>query len=331
MPLLDKVDMPASTPAFAPIPHGTANLKTSDSAPRGLIFDVMRFSLHDGPGIRTTVFFKGCPLDCWWCHNPEGLSSEPEILYFAERCVRCGDCVAACPHHAIAWNDNRPVHDANLCEKCGRCASVCPAEATQMVGRWLTIDQLIDEVLRDRVFFDESGGGVTFSGGEPFLQARFLAAALEACRAERIHTVVETCGIANQNALLSAARNVDLFLYDLKLMESAKHRKYTGVGNEMILETLCALAAAHRNIIVRMPVIPGVNDDGENTEALAEFLKAVGIPRLDLLPYHHIGRDKYSRLNRTYRLEALKPPSSEEIQALAQDFRGRGLAVRVGG
>lgn len=197
---LDKVDMPAPTKPLLRSADETADRTPPPAQPRGLIFDVMRFSLHDGPGIRTTVFFKGCPLDCWWCHNPEGLSSEPEIIYFAERCVRCGDCVAACPHHAIAWNDDRPVHDANLCEKSAKCAEVCPAEATQMVGRWVTVDDLIDEVLRDRVFFDESGGGVTFSGGEPFLQARFLAAALDACRAKRIHTVVETCGIANQSA-----------------------------------------------------------------------------------------------------------------------------------
>lgn len=296
----------------------------------GLIFDVMRFSLHDGPGIRTTVFFKGCPLDCWWCHNPEGLSSEPEVIYFADRCVRCGDCVAACPHHAIHW-DGRPVHDPALCQKAGACAAVCPADATQMLGRWMSVEQLLEEIAKDQVFFDDSGGGVTFSGGEPFLQPRFLEAALAACRARRIHTAVETCGVANQQALLRAARYVDLFLYDLKVIDPEKHQKYTGASNETILENLRALAAEHGHVIVRMPVIPGVNDDAQNAEDLWQFLQAARIPRLDLLPYHHTGSDKYPRLNRTYRLEALKPPSAEQIQALVTRFRQRGLDVRVGG
>jgi pyruvate formate lyase activating enzyme len=322
--------MPTTTEIPLPVRGKGTDRTTPRSELRGLVFDVMRFALHDGPGIRTTVFLKGCPLGCWWCHNPEGLSSEQEVIYFAGRCARCGDCVAACPHQAITWNDG-PVHDPNLCEKSGRCAAVCPAEATEMVGRWVTPDQIVEEVMRDRVFFDESGGGVTFSGGEPFLQARFLGAALEGCRARRIHTVVETCGIASQSALLRAARNVDLFLYDLKLMDSDEHRKYTGAGNEAILENLRALAAEHRNIIVRMPVIPGINDGAQNTEDLVQFLKAAGISRLDLLPYHQTGSDKYTRLNRTYRLEALKPPSTEQIQAFADEFRQRGLEVRVGG
>lgn len=296
----------------------------------GLIFDVMRFSLHDGPGIRTTVFFKGCPLECWWCHNPEGISSELEVIYFADRCVRCGDCVAACPHHAITWDD-RPVHNAQLCQKYGECAAVCPAEATQMAGRWVTVEQMMAEVARDQVFFDESGGGVTFSGGEPFLQSRFLEEALEACRARRIHTVVETCGVANRAALLRAAPNVDLFLYDLKLMDADKHRRYTGAGNETILDNLRALAETHRNIIVRMPVIPGINDDAQNATDLAQFLKLAGIRRLDLLPYHEIGSDKYRRLNRAYQLEELRPPSSEQMQKLAEGFRRHGMEVRLGG
>jgi pyruvate formate lyase activating enzyme len=322
--------MPATNGTLLPVEGKDRDRNMPRSELRGLVFDVMRFALRDGPGIRTTVFLKGCPLTCWWCHNPEGLRCEQEVIYFADRCVRCGDCLASCPHHAITWNGG-PVHDPDLCEKSGRCAAVCPAEATQMTGRWMTPDQVVEDVMQDRVFFEESGGGVTFSGGEPFLQARFLAAALEGCRARRIHTVVETCGIANQGALLRAARNVDLFLYDLKLMDSDEHRKYTGVGNEAILENLRALAAEHRNIIVRMPVIPGINDGAHNAQDLVQFLKAVGISRLDLLPYHQTGRDKYTRLNRTYRLEALKPPSTEQIQAIASAFRQRGLEVRVGG
>jgi pyruvate formate lyase activating enzyme len=297
---------------------------------QGLIFDVMRFSLHDGPGIRTAVFLKGCPLDCWWCHNPEGLRSERELIYFADRCVRCGDCVTACPHHAISWNGG-PVHNLEVCEKTGKCAAACPAGATQMVGRWVTVDQIVEELAKDQIFFDESGGGVTFSGGEPLLQARFLEAVLEECRARRIHTAVETCGVANQAALIRVARNADLFLYDIKFIDPEKHRKYTGASNENILTNLRALAAQHKNIVVRMPVIPSINDDEENSEDVARFLKTARLSRLDLLPYHQIGGEKYERLKRKYRLEGLKPPSHERVQAMAEEFRQRGLDVWVGG
>jgi pyruvate formate lyase activating enzyme len=301
-----------------------------DSNVKGLIFDVMRFSLHDGPGIRTTVFFKGCPLECWWCHNPEGLSAEPEVVYLVERCIRCGDCVAACPHGAITWHD-LPTRDAQACEKCGSCVAVCPTGATQMIGRWVTVEQLMEEINRDAIFFDESGGGVTFSGGEPFLQPLFLEAALEACRTRRIHTVVETCGVVARNTLLRIGCKADLLLYDLKLMDPRKHRTYTGASNKNILWNLRALVREHRNVIVRMPVIPGINDDEENTEPMARFLKSAGISRLDLLPYHEIGSDKYRRLHRTYRLDDLKPPSSEQIQAMTKRFERDGLTVRVGG
>ena len=309
---------------------GVPDQNVAGSDLKGLIFDVMRFSLHDGPGIRTTVFFKGCPLECWWCHNPEGLSSEREVVYLEGRCVRCGDCVTACPHHAISWTD-RPVRDDAVCQKCGTCAATCPSEATQIIGRWVTVDQLIEEISRDALFFDESGGGVTFSGGEPLAQARFLEALLDECRERRIHTAVETCGAVGQHALLRVSRKVDLFLYDLKLMHSGKHKQYTGAGNERILQNLVALANGHRKVIVRMPVIPGVNDDERNAEKMAEFLKSAGISQLDLLPYHDIGSDKYTRLHRAYRLEGLKPPSTEAMNALAERFRRDGLNVCVGG
>jgi len=302
----------------------------TDSKPKGLIFDVMRFSVHDGPGIRTTVFFKGCPLECWWCHNPEGLSPEPEVVYVPDKCVLCGDCVAACPNHAIAWRD-RPVRDPQVCKKCGDCAAVCPAEATQMIGRWIGVDELVARVSKDLVFFEESGGGVTFSGGEPFLQADFLEAALDACRARGIHTVVETCGVVNQKVLLRLSAKVDLFLYDVKMMDRAKHLKYTGAPNDSILANLAALAQHHNNIHVRFPVISEVNDADRDVAEMACFLKSIKISRLDLLPYHAIGGDKYRRLNRAYRLEGMRAPAPEKIQAIAERFMRDGFVVRIGG
>lgn len=300
------------------------------SCPKGLVFDVMRFSLHDGPGIRTAVFLKGCPLRCWWCHNPEGLSPEPEVIYLPDRCVLCGDCVAACPNHAIAWR-SRPVRDLQVCRKCGNCASGCPAEATQLIGRWLSVDELIEQVSKDQVFFDESGGGVTFSGGEPFLQAAFLEAALDACRERGIHTAVETCGIVKRDVLLRLAPKIDLFLFDIKVMDRTKHIKFTGAPNDSILTNLAALAQQHSNIIVRFPIIGGVNDDDSNVEELAHFLKSAGASRLDLLPYHDFAGDKYRRLSRPYLADGLKVPLPDQIQAVAQRFKRDGFAVRVGG
>jgi pyruvate formate lyase activating enzyme len=301
-----------------------------DSAPKGLVFNVMRFSIHDGPGIRTAVFLKGCPLRCWWCHNPEGLSPEPELVYLPDRCILCGDCVAACPHHAIAWH-SRPVRDQQLCRVCGTCATTCPAEATQLIGRWLSVHDLIEQVSRDQVFFEESGGGVTFSGGEPFLQAAFLEAALDACRERRIHTAVETCGVVNRDVLLRLAHKIDLFLFDIKVMDRAKHIKYTGAPNDSILANLSALALQHNNIVVRVPVICGVNDDDSNVEEMAHFLKVIGASHLDLLPYHDIAGDKYRRLAQPYLTDGLKVPAPDQIQVMAQRFRRDHLVVRSGG
>jgi pyruvate formate lyase activating enzyme len=305
-------------------------LPEPELTPKGLIFDVMRFSVHDGPGIRTTVFFKGCPLECWWCHNPEGLRSKPEVVYVSDRCVGCGDCVGACPNHAISWNDH-PVRDPHLCQLEGCCAAVCPSAATQIIGRWFTVEQIMEQVTKDTVFYEESGGGVTFSGGEPFLQSDFLEPVLDACRARGIHTAVETCGVVDRRALLKLSGKVDLFLYDIKTLDKRNHMKYTGASNTAILDNLAALATRHNDVVIRMPVVPGINDDDQNVQELAGFMKTVGLSRLDLLPYHEIGSDKYRRLGRAYRLDGRKGPAGGKIQAMAERFRRGGLTVRVGG
>jgi pyruvate formate lyase activating enzyme len=297
---------------------------------QGFVFDIMRFSLHDGPGIRTAVFLKGCPLSCWWCHNPESRSTEPDLIYSQDRCACCGSCVAACANHAITWN-NGPVWDRQLCRHCGDCAEACPSGARQLVGRWMSVEQVLEAVKRDLVFFDESGGGVTVSGGEPLMQAEFVEGLLEGCRANGIHTAVETCGVVSRKALLRVSEQTDLFLYDVKLMDSAKHRKYCGAPNETILGNLSALAEVHKAIVVRIPIIPGINDDNENLEQTRRFLSPLGIFRVDLLPYHEIGVNKYKRLGMEYRLEGLKPPASDDLKKIAEEFERDGFAVRVGG
>lgn len=298
--------------------------------PSGLVFNLMRFALHDGPGIRTTVFLKGCPLSCWWCHNPESQSCEPEVMYAAGRCITCRDCCDACSHGALHW-DNGPVRDPSLCLLCGDCAEACPAEARRLIGKRMTVPELLNLLRRDCVFFDESGGGVTFSGGEPLAQPEFVIAALEACKAHGISTVVDTCGFAPSETVRRVARYTDLFLYDLKLMDDTRHCNYAGVSNVLILENLALVAREHGNVIVRIPVIPGVNDDDGNIEESLRFLEDLGLRTVNLLPYHQAGVEKYNRLQAAYRLEEMKPSSPERTKELAARLESRGFEVRIGG
>lgn len=299
--------------------------------PTGLIFDIRRYSVHDGPGIRTTVFLKGCPLACWWCHNPEGRLPKPSLMLFEERCRLCGECLAVCPHGAI-FRDETGIHTRReVCRVCGTCVEACLGEARQMAGRWMSVSEVLNEIEKDRVFYEASGGGVTFSGGEPLAQPRFLEAVLEGCERLGIHTVVETCGFADRQLLLSLSERVDLFLFDLKLLDAARHRKFTGVSNETILANLKALAARGKAIVVRYPLIPGVNDQADGIRATAEYLSGLGLTRVDLLPYHSTGVGKYGRLKMEYTLPDLEPPSPSDLEAIAQAFARAGITVGVGG
>jgi pyruvate formate lyase activating enzyme len=299
---------------------------------RGFIFDIKRFSIHDGPGIRTTVFFKGCPLACRWCHNPESQSSLQELILRPNRCIRCGACLSACPHGATFQEDGEYRVATAECQLCGTCVEVCYAEAREIVGRSMTVAEVMDQVERDVAFYDQSGGGVTFSGGEPLAQPEFLQAVVQASRGRGIHTAVDTCGYAPWPVLEGLLPYVDLFLYDLKLMDDEEHRRFTGVSNRPVLENLRALAGAGQAIVLRVPVIPGVNDGLENVRALADF--AASLPHLrgiDLLPYHPTAVEKYERLNRAYSLAALRPPAPEDVAQIAQVLGRPGVPVRIGG
>ena len=312
----------------------SSDVETGSNCPAekvtGLVFDIRRYSVHDGPGIRTTVFFKGCPLSCWWCHNPEGRSPKPSLLIFAERCRKCGECIQICPNDAIVETEDG-VRTTAACRACGTCVEICLSRARELAGRWMTVAEVTNEVEKDLVFYDESGGGVTFSGGEPLSQPLFLEALLDACAERRIHTVVDTCGFADKHLLRRLSKKVGMFLYDFKLLDPAKHKKYVGVPNDGILENLEVVAQSGSTVVIRFPVIPGVNDGPEDVDQMAEFLSSLRLWDIHLLPYHRIGIDKYARLGMGYRLRGLAPPLPDHLQRIAQQFERKGFVVTLGG
>jgi pyruvate formate lyase activating enzyme len=298
----------------------------------GIVFDVRRFSVHDGPGIRSTVFLKGCPLSCWWCHNPESQRSQPQVFYRPARCIQCGRCVEACPQGAIAEPQDGGESDPALCIQCGQCARVCPAEARELAGRRVTAKGLLAELERDVAFYDESGGGVTFSGGEPLQQARFLEELLPLCKAHDLHVALDTSGCAAWPVIDRLRPYVDLFLYDIKLMDAEKHLRYTGVSNQLILDNLLRLSESGARIFLRVPVVPGINDDPANLDEIGRLAASLpGVERVDLLPYHQAAAVKYANLGVEYRLDDIQPPSPDAMQALAARLGRCGVSVHIGG
>jgi pyruvate formate lyase activating enzyme len=299
---------------------------------QGIIFDIKKYAIHDGPGIRTTVFFKGCPLDCRWCHNPEGLKSSIEGLFRQDRCIGCSACLRVCPQKAIVATAFGLRTDWSRCEHCGACVQICPAGARELVGKKISVAEVMREVEKDILFYDQSGGGVTFSGGEPLMQPEFLLGLLEACGRLGLHRAVDTTGWAESQLLLEVAQKTDLFLYDLKQMDDDKHREYTGLSNARILGNLKLLARQGAKINIRLPVIPGINDDAGNIRALKDFVEGLpGVRDINLLPYHRAAREKYRRLGISYRLDQLLPPPKEVLEKIKKELEAPGFRVTIGG
>ena len=301
-----------------------------DSSDTGLVFNIQRCSIHDGPGIRTTVFVKGCPLSCSWCHNPEGIDGSPVLMISADRCLSCGACTNACSVGGAAPAGE--LWDRELCTRCGACVEACPADARELAGCSYEVGDLVDLIERDRVFFDSSGGGVTFSGGEPLAQPEFVLQCLRECRKRGLHTAVDTCGLASRETLLEVAALADLVLYDLKHMDPDRHRAETGTGNRIILENLRALSETGAEIWIRIPVIPGFNVDRENIAATGDFLR--GLPRqhrVCLLPYHDIAGGKRSRLEEKTARPGIDQPDAASLADLAAHLGSLDLEVEVGG
>jgi pyruvate formate lyase activating enzyme len=303
----------------------------SDDVQTALIFNIQKFSVHDGPGIRTTIFFKGCPLACQWCHNPESQSYRTEIMVNPDRCTQCGQCEQHCPEQAITWRDDNLVYDRGRCKVCGACIDYCCNNAREVVGKDYTVPELMIEIEKDRSFYEHSGGGVTLSGGEAMMQIDFVEQLIKACKDSGISVVIDTCGYAPSENFLRIVNNVDLFLYDIKLMDPDLHVRYTGQDNVLILKNLQLLSDQGAKIDLRLPLIEGVNTSDEEIQSVIDFASHLHIDSIHLLPYHDIAKGKYHKLDVKYSGENFLIPSAERLQAIAAMFKNEHYQIMIGG
>jgi pyruvate formate lyase activating enzyme len=309
--------------------HSGEEFEEGEAGLSGLVFDIQKYSLHDGPGIRTTVFMKGCPLTCRWCSNPESMSSKQEIMTYDIRCIRCGKCAEVCSPGAITLTEAGRKIDWEKCDECLECARVCPAKGIECVGRYMSVDEVLAKVEQDRIFYDNSGGGMTVSGGEPMVQWEFVSRVLKRCRQKGIHTALDTSGMAPWKNLAQVIEHADLVLFDVKHMDSTTHRKGTGVGNETILEN--ARKVAQRvTTWIRIPLIPGFNDSESNLTRVADFAAEIGAKKISLLPYHNLGSSKYPKLGRTYPLEDVPLLAEETVKEVKSRLEAIGPMVEIG-
>jgi pyruvate formate lyase activating enzyme len=282
------------------------------------VFNIQRYSVHDGPGIRTTVFLKGCPLTCFWCQNPESQKKRPEVLLNKTICTRCGRCVHVCLSGANSLSEKSSTIDRDKCVGCGKCVEVCLSQCRTLVGKAMTVDEVADEVLRDKKFYENSGGGVTLSGGDPIMQPEFALQVLQKCKEHGLHTAIETCGFTSWPILEGLLAYTDLCLYDIKCLDPMKHQNATGKPNQPIIENAKKIAKS-KKMMVRVPLVPGFNDSVEDIRAIVLFVKDelnLNPSDIDLLPYNKLGEGKYERLDRNGVRPSLESQSEEQIETL---------------
>lgn len=296
----------------------------------GSIFSIERYALHDGDGIRTIVYFKGCPLRCLWCSNPEGQEPKSELAFFPDRCIGCLKCIDVCPQAANRFSTAGVEHDRSRCLNCGRCADVCCAEARNLWGRQMEVRGVLAEVSKDIAFYRNSGGGITLSGGEPTMQAVFARQLLQACQELGIHTAIESCGYAPWSTLRALLPYLDQLLYDIKHTDPIAHARLTGVSNHLILENAKRLAASGVPMVIRLPLIPGCNDTEENICRTAEFVMTLpGRPKIELLAYHAYGTPKYEVLGRNYPMPNVESAGQQQLERWRDVIRRYGLQCEI--
>lgn len=295
------------------------------------IFNIQKFCVHDGPGIRTTVFFKGCPLKCTWCHNPESQNYHKEILYTKSKCTLCGNCVRVCKNNAINLTNNILETNIDKCFFNGDCCISCLNDAREIAGKEYSVSEVIKEVVKDKVFYKNSNGGVTLSGGEPLIYKNFVVELLKKLKDENIHTAIDTCGEVDFKTLENVSKYTDIFLYDIKIMDDDKHKYYTGVSNKTIINNLIELNKIHNNINLRLPLIEGINTDKSQITGVLKLLKYTNIKKINLLPYHNIAMHKYEQLSRNYDLENMKRPTDKNLNRIMELFVREGYEVKIGG
>jgi pyruvate formate lyase activating enzyme len=296
----------------------------SDGSVQGLIFDVDTFAVHDGPGIRMAVYLKGCPLQCKWCHSPESILPRPEVIFLGDRCVLCGRCTTACRSNGHSLDDGRHTFQREHCSVCGRCVEACPSGALALKGRLVTADEIISRAVRMKPFFLHSGGGVTLTGGEVTMQPDFALAVLEGCRAHGIHAAVETCGACSWDTLKRIVSATDLVLYDLKLIDDAAHRQWTGAPNQRILDNARRLAGASAEVVFRVPLIPGLTDTDAAVSSILDFLADAGLRRVTFLPFNPSTSAKYEWLGLACEVSG-EPQTAPRLAEILSSARRRGL------
>jgi pyruvate formate lyase activating enzyme len=310
----------------------TPEQQASYLATRGIVFNIQRFSIHDGPGIRTIVFLKGCPLRCQWCSNPESQDPKPALMFSQKKCISCGTCEQACPLKAISFKASPyPTIDRSICDNCGRCVEECCTQALYFEGRSESVEQVLAEVAKDRAFYENSGGGLTLSGGEVLAQPTFAYALLAAAQDMGLHTAIETTGFAQPEVLLKVVSKVDLILFDFKHYDSARHLEKTGVDNDLILENLKRLCEIRQPLVVRIPVIPGFNDSMEDAREFGRILSDLKVEEINLLPFHQLGEHKYDLLGKAYPYHGVKSIREENLAEYRQIMADFDLDVKIGG